>query len=41
MVEFGAKRRCWSKSIILTDEQVYTLAECLRKVHDSMCKEEG
>jgi len=29
LVEFGTIRRCGSKSIILTDEQVFTLAECL------------
>ena len=40
LVEFGVIRRCGSKSLILTDEQVYTLAECLPKIHESMCKGE-
>jgi len=35
LVEFGVIPSCGSKSIILTDEQVYTLARCL----PTMCKE--
>jgi len=40
VVEFGAMRRGASKSIVLTDEQVYTLAECLHKIQNSMYKRE-
>jgi len=39
-VSVGAIRRVESMSIILTDEQVYTLTECLHKTHESMCKGE-
>jgi len=39
LVEFGVVRTCGSKSIILTDEQVYTLAQCLPTVADAVCKE--
>lgn len=39
MVEFGLIRSCGSKAIILTDEQVYTLAQCLPMIADAMCKE--
>jgi len=39
LVEFGVTRSCGSKSIILTDEQVYTLAQCLPTIADAMCKE--
>jgi len=38
LMEFGVIRRRGSKSIIHTDEQVYTLAECLTKAQESMCK---
>jgi len=38
-VEFGVMRSCRSKAIILTDDQVYTLAQCLPTVADAMCKE--
>jgi len=34
LMEFGAIRMGGSKSVILTVEQVYTLAECLPKTHD-------
>jgi len=37
LLEFGAIRREGSKSLILTDEQVATLAECLPAIRDSMC----
>ena len=37
LVEFGAIRRGGSKSLILTDEQVATLADCLPALRDSMC----
>ena len=37
LVEFGATRRGGSKSIILSDEQVDTLVECLPVKRDSMC----
>ena len=39
LVEFGVIRICGSKVIILTDEQVYTLAQCLPTIADAMCKE--
>ena len=39
VVEFGAIGRGGSKSFILTDKQAYTLAECLPKLHESLCKE--
>jgi len=39
LLEFGVIRSCGSKSIILTDKQVYTLAQCLPTITDSMCKE--
>jgi len=38
-VEFGVIRSCGSKAIILTDEQVYTLAQCLPVFADAMFKE--
>ena len=38
-VEFSDIRSCRSKAIILTDEQFYTLAQCLSAVADAMCKE--
>ena len=41
LVEFCVIRWGGSKSIILTDELVYTLAECLPKMLDSMCKGRG
>ena len=37
LVEFGVIRSCRSKAIILTDEQVYTLAQCLPVFADAMC----
>jgi len=37
LVEFGAIRRGGSKSLILTDEKVATLADCLPAIRDSMC----
>jgi hypothetical protein len=37
LVEFGVS--CGSKSIILKDEQVYTLAQCLPTIADAVCKE--
>jgi len=37
LVEFGAIRRGGSKSLILTDEQVAALADCLPDIRDSMC----
>jgi len=37
LVEFGAIRRGGSKSLILTDEQVAALADCLPAIRDSMC----
>jgi len=40
LVDFGAIRRCGSKSIILAEEQACTLAECLPKIQESMCKGE-
>ena len=40
LVEFGAIRRCGSKSNILTDQKVHTLAECIPKIHESMCERE-
>ena len=39
LVEFGVIRCCRSKAIILTDEQVYTLAQCLPTFANAMCKE--
>jgi len=36
LVEFGAIRRGGSKSLILADEQVVALAECLPVIRDSM-----
>jgi len=39
LVEFGVIRSCGSKAIILTDEQVYMLAQCLPAVADAMYKE--
>jgi len=36
LVEFGVIRSCGSKAIILTDEQVYTLAQYLPALADSM-----
>jgi len=39
LVEFGVIRSCRSKAINLTDEQVYTTAQCLPAVADAMCKE--
>jgi len=39
LVEFGDIRSCGPKAIILADEQVYTLAQCLPDFADSMCKE--
>jgi len=38
-VEFGVIRSCGSKAIIPTDEQVYTLAQCLPTMADVMCQE--
>jgi len=38
-VEFGVIRSCGSEAIILTDEPVYTLAQCLSSIADAMCKE--
>ena len=37
LVEFGAIRRGGSKSCILTDEQVASLAHCLPAIRDSIC----
>jgi len=37
LVEFGAIRRGRSKSLILADEQVAALANCLPAIRDSMC----
>jgi len=37
LVEFGAILKGGSKSLILSDEQVATLAECLPAIRDSMC----
>jgi len=37
LVEFGAIRRGGSKSLILSDEQVAALADCLPAIRDSMC----
>jgi len=37
LVEFGAIRRDGSKSLILTNEQVATLADCPPAIRDSMC----
>ena len=37
LVEFGAIWRGGSKSLILTDEQVTALADCLPAICDSMC----
>jgi len=37
LVEFGAIRRGGSKSLILADEQVAALADCLPSIRDSMC----
>jgi len=39
LVEFGVMRSCGSKSIFLTGEQVYTLAQCLPTFADAICKE--
>jgi len=39
LVEFGVIRSCGSKAISLTDDQVYTLAQCLPAIADAMCKE--
>jgi len=37
LVEFGAIRRGGSKSLILNDEKVDAVAECLPSIPDSMC----
>ena len=37
LVEFGAIRRGGSKSLILADEQVTAMADCLPAIRDSMC----
>jgi len=37
LVEFGAIRRGGSKSLILADEQVAAMADCLPAIRDSMC----
>jgi len=37
LVEFGAIRRHGSKSLILADEQVAAMADCLPSIRDSMC----
>ena len=37
LVEFGAVRRGGSMSLILTDEQVAALEDCLPAIRDSMC----
>ena len=37
LVEFGAKRKGGSKSVILTDEQVAVLVDSLPAIRDSMC----
>ena len=37
LVEFGVIRRGWSKSLILVDAQVATLAECLPAIRESIC----
>jgi len=39
LVEFGVMRSCGSKAVIHTDEQVYTLVQCLPAIADVMCKE--
>ena len=39
LVEFVVIRSSGSKAIVLTDEQVYTLAQCLPTIADAMCKE--
>jgi len=39
LMEFVVIRSCGSNAIILTDEQVYTLAQCLPLVAGAMCKE--
>ena len=39
LVEFGVIQSCGSKAIIVTDEQVYTLAQCLPAFADAMCKD--
>jgi len=36
-VEFGTIRRGGSKSLILSDEQVAALSDCLPTILDSMC----
>ena len=41
LVEFGAIRRGGSKSIILKDEHIDTLADCLPKMLVSICNEGG
>jgi len=37
LVEFGAIRKGGCKSLILTDEQVATVVDCLTAIRDSMC----
>ena len=37
LAEFGAIRRAGSKSLIVSDKQVDTLAGCLPAIRDSMC----
>ena len=37
LVEFGSIRRGGSKCLILADEQVAVLADCLPSIRDSMC----
>ena len=37
LVEFGAIRRGGSKCLILSDEEVTALADCLPAIRDSMC----
>ena len=37
LVEFGAIRRGGSKTLILSDEQITALADCLPAIRDSMC----
>jgi len=39
LVELSVIRSCGSKAIILKDEHVYTLAQCLPAIADAMCKE--
>jgi len=39
LVESGVISCCGSKAIIVTDEQVYTLAQCVPTFADAMCKE--